>query len=69
MTEQDKEVSRREMRKCLYFAGLIASIDASNQECAAALRMIPKIDRVDVLWPMVRGDGIWAARQVLKETA
>ncbi len=65
MTEQDNAVSRREMRKHLYFVGLIDSLDASDQECAAALRTIPNIDNIVVLQNTVGNDGVWAARQVL----
>lgn len=66
MTDQDKAVSHRAVRKALYFRQyLIASLDASDRECAAALRTIPNIDRVDVLHATVGSDGMWAAEQVL----
>lgn len=54
------------MRKRLYFNhNLIASLDASDQECADALRTIPNIEQHEVLWRIVWSDGVWAARQVL----
>lgn len=68
MTDQDKAVSHREMRKRLYFIhNLITSLDASDQECAAALRTVPNIDQDDILWRTVWNDGMWAARHVLSE--
>lgn len=67
MTDQDKAVSHREMRKRLYFGhNLIASLDASDQECADALRTVPDIEQYEVLWRTVSSDGVWAARQVLE---
>lgn len=67
MTEQEKAISHLSMRKQLYFGHrLIASLDASDQECAAALRAIPQIEQHDVLWRMVGSDGVWAARRVLE---
>lgn len=67
MTEQDKVVSHREMRKALYFGSrLIPSLDASDRECATALRAIPNIEQHEVLWRIVGSDGMWAAHQVLR---
>jgi hypothetical protein len=67
MTDQDKAVSHREMRKRLYFnLNLITSLDASDQECAAALRTIPNIDQRNVLRNAVWNDGVWAALRVLE---
>lgn len=67
LTEQDKAVSHLVMRKHLYFGHrLIASLDATDQECADALRAIPNIDQHEVLWRTVSSDGMWAAQQVLE---
>lgn len=67
LTEQDKAVSHRELRKRLYFRFyLISSLDAGDQECATALRTIPDIERIDVLQRTVGNDGVWAAQQVLE---
>lgn len=66
MTEQDKAVSHRELRRQLYFRwSLIPSLDASDQACAAALRAIPNIDNIVTLQNTVGNDAVWAARQVL----
>lgn len=68
MTDQDKAVSRQAMRKALYFGNrLIASLNASDQECADALHTISNIEQHEVLWRMVGSDGMWAARQLLED--
>lgn len=67
LTDQDKAVSHREMRKRLYFRfSLISSLAADDQECATALRTIPDIEQIAVLQRTVGNDGVWAAQQVME---
>lgn len=66
LTESDKAVSHRAMRRRLYFRfSLISSLEATDQECAVALRTFDRINEIGVLWNVVGTDGFWAAQQVL----
>ena len=64
MSEQDKAASFRKLCDRLFFGGHTLTIDASNEELCTALRTIPNIDQIDVLWRTVGADGVWAAQQV-----
>lgn len=69
LTEEDKQVSFRSLRTALYFSHHIVDINADENELRRALRAIPDIENINVLYHTVTADGVWAARQVLEEYA
>jgi hypothetical protein len=59
MTDEAKEVSRRVLGRALYFGGYTDTVPVSDDALWAGL--------LTALLPIVGGgDGLWAARQVLR---
>jgi len=65
MTDEDKVQSFRVLRTALYFSKRIADIDAGDAALSRALRAIPDIENINILYHIVTADGVWAARQIL----
>lgn len=69
LTEEDKIQSFRSLRNALYFSKRITDINADEAAICHALRAIPDIENINVLYHAVTADGVWAARQVLDANA
>lgn len=67
MTDQDKEQSYLRLRTALFFGRYISDILADEDELRRALRAIPDIENINVLYHIVTADGVWAAQQILEQ--